>query len=183
MEHLSRVVNITTEWTQPKTMTRHFELGDGTRTFATLTFEKTFGSLGRASTADGNFSLKRVGFFNPHITARTEGAEEDVATYHPRWTGSSGEFHFPGGRNYFLKTANFWATRHEVSDAGGRIVITLQRGVEDSHLTDMFKSQARMDIDVSMRDNPDLPVLVLMLWYILILQQSDHAGTAATMPS
>ena len=178
MEQMSHAVSLTTQWIQPKAMTRHFELTDGTKTYATVDFEKVMGSLARAVVADGKFTIKRVGFLNPRVTVRRENSDEDIAVFHPRWTGSAGEVQCAGDRKYSFKTANFWATRHNVEDARGNTVLSLHSGMENAKLADAFKTQARLEMAPSMRDNPDLSLLVVMVWYILILQQEDAVAAA-----
>ncbi len=183
MHSLTSAIGLSIEWIQPKALARAFELTDGTRTFATLNFEKQFGSLGRAETSDGVFTMKRVGFFNTHITLRREGSDTDLATYHPRWTGSTGELRFPDGRMYQFKSANFWGTQHQVTDAQGRVLLTLKSGVEDSHFSDIFKIQARLDLDTALRNNHDLAQLVVLVWYIMLLQHADSAAAGAAVSS
>ena len=179
MHPLSNAIGLSVEWMQPKALARAYELSDGTRTFATLSFEKQFGSLGRAETTNGVFTMKRVGFFTTHITLRREGSDVDIASYHPRWTGSAGELRFPDGRLYQFKSANFWGTRHEVLDAQGRVLLALRSGVEDSHFSDIFKIQARLDLDTALRDNRDLDQIVVLVWYIMLLHHQDAAAGAA----
>jgi len=45
----------------------------------------------------------------------------------------------------------------------------------------LFKTQARVEIDLRGRALPELPLLVLLGWYLIVLQQEDAAAAAATV--
>ncbi len=85
-------------WIQPKGLGRHFELWAGDDVLATLQFETLCGSLATATSAEGSWTFKRVGFFNPRVTVRKAGEEVNLAVYTPKWTGREGILEFPDGR-------------------------------------------------------------------------------------
>lgn len=168
------------EWIQPKTFQNRYELRAGENLAATLEFPKTFGSLAIATAADGRWTFKRVGFFNPRITVRVEGQEAELAVYHPKWTGTEGKLQISSGEVFTWKVANFWATQF-VWLAGDQPLILFRPGVEDTHMSDWFKNQARVEIQPEAGSLKQVSLLVLMGWYLMILkQQDDAAATAAT---
>lgn len=167
------------EWTQPKTFQNRYELRSGENLVATLEFPKAFGSLANAIAADGRWTFKRVGFFNTRITVRLEGQEDELAVYHPKWTGTEGRLQFASGEAYTWKVANFWATQF-VWLSSDQQVILFRPGVEDSEISDWFKTQARVEIQPEAGMVKHLSLLVLLGWYLMILkQQDDVAATAA----
>lgn len=171
------------EWVQPKTFQNRYELRSGEQVVATLEFPKTFGSLAIAAAADGRWTFKRVGFFSTRITVRVEGLEDELAVYHPKWTGTEGKLQLAGGEVYTWKVANFWATQF-VWMAGEQPLILFRPGVEDSGISDWFKTQARVEIQPQAAGLKHVSLLVLMGWYLMILkQQDDAAATAATTAS
>lgn len=56
-----------------------FDLLAGDRLVASLEWKVHGGTLATARTAQGSWTLKRVGFLNPGITVRSEGSAENVA--------------------------------------------------------------------------------------------------------
>jgi hypothetical protein len=178
MEDFSLVFERKLHWVQPKRMQRKFELCGGELIFATLEFQKIFGSLATAVASVGRWTFKRVGFFNPRVTVRREGEENDLAVYRPTWSGTHGAIDFGDGRLFHWKTANFWATRYTLVDGSGELLVTYHSGLKDARLGNLLKTQARVEIDPAAYDLAELPILVLLGWYLIILQQEDSAAVA-----
>jgi len=166
-------------WSQPKTLQRAFELRDGDRLIGTLSFVSLWGSLAEASMAAGEWTFKRVGFFRTRITVRRRGQEMDLAVYQPKGWGSEGELQFAGGRIYAWKPANFWATRFNFVDTAGRPLVAFKPGTEESKWSDIFKLQALVEIDPSASQLEELPLLVSLGWYLMILHHQDSASGGA----
>ena len=183
MEALRVTPEIHPSWFQPRTMERSFELRDGERLLGTLHFPRFGGSLATASFTAGEWTFKRVGFFRPRVTVRPSGQEVDLAVYRPKGWGSEGELQFVGGHSYGWKPANFWATRYAFVDDAERAVVTFKPGAEEGKWSDLFKYQALVEIDPSVYDREELPILVSLGWYLMILHHDDSAGAAvvATM--
>jgi hypothetical protein len=176
---LSSAVGTDLCWIQPKGLGRHFELRAGDDVLAILRFETLCGSLARAESADGSWTFKRVGFFKPRVTVRKAGEEVNLAVYTPRWTGREGALEFPDGRVFSWKQTNFWAARYQITDAVGNLLASFQSGIDKSKLSDIFKTQARVEIDLRGRALPELPLLVLLGWYLIVLQENDAAAAGA----
>ena len=51
------------KWVQPRARSPFFELRSDDDVVATLSWEKTFGTLATAQTAEKTWTFKRVGFF------------------------------------------------------------------------------------------------------------------------
>ncbi|HMD83192.1 MAG TPA: hypothetical protein VKO18_00665 [Terriglobia bacterium] len=183
MESLRVTPEIHPSWFQPRTLERSFELRDGERLLGTLHFPRFGGSLAMASFAAGEWTFKRVGFLRPRVTVRRSGEEVDLAVYKPRGWGSEGELQFAGGHSYAWKPANFWATRYAFVDGAERAVVTFKPGAEESKWSDLFKFQALVEIDPSADGLEELPVMVALGWYLMILHHDDASGAAvvATM--
>ncbi len=180
MRTLSSSVGTALYWIQPKGLGRYFELRAGDDVLATLRFETLCGSLARAESADGSWTFKRAGFFKPRVTVRKAGEEVNSAVYTPRWTGREGVLEFAGGRVFNWTQTDFWATRYQISDVAENPLVSFESGLDQSRLTDLFKTQARVAIDLRGRALPELPLLVLLGWYLIVLQKEDAAAVAAT---
>ena len=181
MESLQVTPDSRPHWAQPKALERAFELRDGNRLLGTLQFPKSLGSLAVASLAAGEWTFKRVGFFRARVTVRSAGQEIDLAVYQPKGWGSEGELHFASGRSYLWKPANFWATRYAFVDGAGRPVVTFKPGSEESKLSALFKFQALVEIDPSAGQLQELPLLVSLGWYLMILHHQDAASAGAVV--
>lgn len=179
MEPLSEHLAHELYWVQPKALSRKYELRSGGEVVATLDFETPFGSLATASTAENSWTFKRVGFFNPRVTIREAGKEENLGLYRPRWTGTEGELELAGGRVYRWHVANFWATRYEIRDAQGETLIEYRSGSKEHSLADILKSQALVTVSAAGQGRPEAGLLVLLGWYLVLLQQQDSAAVVA----
>jgi hypothetical protein len=180
MRALSSAAGTDLYWIQPRGLdNRRFELRARGDAVATLGFETLCGSLARAESADGSWTFKRVGILNPRVTVRKAGEEATLAIYTPRWTGSEGTLDFPGGRVFNWTQTNFWATKYQITDAAGIPLVSFESGAEKPRLSDVFKTQARVEIDLRGRALPELPLLVLLGWYLIILQRQDTAAVVA----
>ena len=189
MEPIETIVYHQPEWLQPKTFQNRFELRDEERVFAALEFPKMFGSLATATTSAASWTFKRVGFFNTRITVRGENLDEDLAVYHPRWTGTQGTLDLGGDTRYTWKVANFWATQFVWETADGKPLITYRPGVEAGNMTDWFKMQARVEFSPEaaagdFRKTETFALLVTLGWYLMLLKyQDDSAATVAATAS
>ena len=166
-------------WSQPKALHRAFELRDGDRLLGALSFVKAYGSLAEASMAAGEWTFKRVGFLRPRVTVRRRGQETDLAIYQPKGWGAGGDLQFAGGRVYAWKSANFWSTKFDFVDVAGMTIIAFRPGMEESRWPDFFKFQALVEIDASARRLEELPLLLALGWYLMILQHEDSASAGA----
>jgi hypothetical protein len=159
------------EWRQPETFKRMFELYNGDILLARLAFPKMFGSLAEAQTARTTWSFKRTGFFSPRVTARLEGTAEDVAFYEPNFTGSKGVLHLQGGELLRLQTASFWATEWTLIDAAKQPLIRF-------HNKGVFRHAANVDVFPAAQARHDVPLLLTLTWYVLLLYIEDAASAA-----
>lgn len=183
MEAITASTGMMLQWVQPKMSERRFELRAREMVFASLEFQSMFGSLANAAAESGNWTFKRVGFFNPRVTVRNLGEEKELVVYRPDWTGIEGRIDFTGGAVYGWKPANFWATHYSLLDAKGEALVLFKQGIEDASLKDVFKVQARVEIQPAALLMPDMTLLVVLGWYLMILQADDSAATTAAVPT
>ena len=167
------------QWVQPKMMKSQYELRAVDCVFATLEFPKFGGSLAIARTTESSWSFKRAGFFQVRITVRREGDETDQAIYKPRWTGIEGTLELFDGTNYVWKSANFWSTHYLWQDTQGNPLVTFKEGAGDTKLPDLFKCQARVEVQPQARMISNLSLLVPLGFYLLILKQQDDAAVVS----
>jgi hypothetical protein len=154
-------------WIQPASGKHRFELREGDTAVATLEWDGGLSSAATGVTADGRWSLQRVGFVRPRVLVRTADGK-DAASYQPSWSGG-GELSLADGRRLRMAPANLWSSEWRLADAEGR---TLLRFRPDSGIV---RTTARMEIDSAAVSSPDLSVAVLLTWSVLVLMADDLA--------
>jgi len=178
MKSLKEAIQEHLNWTQPKATHQSFELRLHDQLYGTLVFPKSVGSLAEAETFDGKWTFKRVGFFSTKISVRNFGEENDIASFKPNMMASSGVLEFADGKKFQWHAANFWETKFEFKDANGETVVTFRSGIEEPKLKDWFKTQARVEIPEYKNNVPEISIMVLLGWYLIIAFQMDSSTGA-----
>ena len=162
------------EWRQPGAFSRAYELKSGDSVLAELAFQKVFGTLARAWTAESAWTFKRAGFLTPVVTVRVEGSPDDIATYHPNWTGNKGVLSLPGGEQLQFRTTNFWASEWALYDAqGGELVRFHNKG--------LLHHGASVEVSGQGKERADIALLLALGWYVLVLHMQDSTAVAASV--
>src|SRR6266850_1503326 len=148
-----------------------YELRAGDELIATLRFRSSFGSFATAESPDGCWTFKRVGFWQTRVTIRTCENDTELATFRNNtWTGG-GTLELPDGRT-FRATTNLWQSKREFKDGSDDVLIQLAgRGV--AHLS------ATVEIRPSALRMPELPWMVMLGWYLIVMMSHDAAAGAA----
>lgn len=178
MEPLVKAKDLELVWVQPRATKRYFILKSGERSFGQLEFRSDFNSLADAISADEAWTFERAGFFSPQITVRRAGSEIDLVNCQPNWIGTESEIKFSGGEMYLWRVTDFWATRHSLSNGDGIELVTLRSGSDEKVISNLFKQQAQVHITFEAWQLVELPLLVLLGWYLVLQQQSDSAALA-----
>ncbi|HNT26247.1 MAG TPA: hypothetical protein PKM21_17905 [Anaerolineales bacterium] len=179
MESIYNYLDVTPYWIQPAALERRFVLHSGEHELGQLEFHSAWGSLALAECAQGRWSFKRVGFLNPRVTVRLPDTESDLGLYTPRWTGTQGRLELANGHAYVWQAANFWASQFCWRHPSGDDLVLFSPGSEEQKLSNLFKQQARVTFASAAQNLGDLPLLVLLGWYLMILQYDDAAAAAA----
>jgi len=178
MELLVNAKELELFWVQPRVTRRNFILRSGERIFGQLGFQSEFDSLAEAISADRVWTFKRGGFFSPHVTVRQAGSNIDLAIFRPKWTGTEGQIQYSSGEVYSWRVANFWATSYTVSDANGIELVTFRSGSDEKKISNLFKQQAQVQIALVAWQLVELPLIVLLGWYLTLLQREDSTAVA-----
>ena len=180
MESIFSYLDTPLYWAQPKTFERRFVLHTGEHELGWLEFRSALGSLALAEAAQGSWTFKRVGFFNPRVSVRLPDSESDLALFTPRWISSDGSLEFPGGKSFVWQAANFWASQFCWRHVTGDDLVLFSPGSEEHKLSDLFKTQAQVIFASAASSLAELPLLVLLGWYLMILHHEDAAAVAAS---
>jgi hypothetical protein len=139
-----------------------FTLSSGDANVATLRWTEGARSLATAETADAQWTLKRGGFLNPHITARRAGSPADLArlsvhlSYH--------RIELAGGPGYRFRRAGLLVPAW---------TITTDDGVEVAHIEPVREGRTLVGgavlVPAAAADRPELLLLVVLGWYFIVL--------------
>jgi hypothetical protein len=155
-------------WTQPRTFSRAYELRTD-EAVGTLTFPSMFGSLARGESGDGCWTFKRLGFISTHVTIRPCHSNQNIAIFRNNTWSGGGVLEFPDGRRY-LANSNFWQTRYSIHTADELPLITFDRVRGITHLS------SDVEIHDAARSLPELPWLIMLGWYLTVMQHSDSVA-------
>lgn len=162
-------------WRQPKTGVRYFELFRGEEAFGSLEFRSLWGTLAAAKNPIQDWSFKRLGFMNPHVTIRHPGAESDYALYFPKVFGG-GTLQLLDGRPFSWEPLNFWRTQWRFSDKNGSPIMRFDQGSEERRMSEFAKLESRVKIESSRITNQEFSLMVSLGFYLMALYQADAAA-------
>ncbi|MBA3975676.1 MAG: hypothetical protein C0504_15835 [Candidatus Solibacter sp.] len=164
------------EWHQQSTFGQTYQLKSGDSVIAELAFPKVLGTLAEARTASSAWSFKRRGAFTAVIGARRLGEEREIATYRPNWSSSKGLLKLENGEEFHLKPANFRASEWVLSTVDGQELLRY-------HNQGFLKHGARLEMTERAKQHPQLQLMVVLTWYILVMYRMDSSAAAAAVPA
>jgi hypothetical protein len=156
-------------WIQRTGFSRSYELRADAELLATLQFRG--GTLADVETADGRWTFKRQGFWHQQITVRATGSDEDIALFRPHWTGG-GNFIAGNGTGVEFASANFWHSEWSWKDRGHAVIT--YRGPRG-----LIKAEASMEVAPAAREVPNIAMLAVLGWYLILLFGRDMAASTA----
>jgi len=157
-------------WQQSSMWKRHWELRSGEALLAELHFESAFGSLATATAAGGAWTFKRSGFFAPVVTARAAGQDAELATYQPNWPQQRGRL-YVGSERLEFRPISFWGRRYGLFSADQELISFENTG--------MMHHGANVTVHPPARGRSDLPLMLTLCWYLLVLYMEDSSNLAA----
>lgn len=173
MKKLAELTNREMKWTQPGAFTMNFELQAGDELAATLQFRSAFGSFATGEGADGCWTFKRTGFFQPRVTIRVCGEETDIAVFKNNTWNGGGTVVLPDGREV-LVTTNLWQSKLEFKTESAETLIQfISAGL--IHLS------AEVGISQAATGLAELPWMVMLGWYLIVMMHMDAAASAVVI--
>jgi len=156
-------------WVQPAARKREHELRAGDGVVATLRFQR--GTLADAEADGHHWTFKRQGFWHPRVTVRVAGSDDDIATFHPHWTGG-GTLELADGTTLKLRSANLWQSEWVWLDKDQPVVRFKGRH-------GIVKASGSVEVHTGAGGRADLPLLVLLGWYLILLYADDAAAASS----
>jgi hypothetical protein len=158
-------------WGQPTALARMYELKTDDEVAGTLEFHNVSGSLATARVGTRCWTFKRVGFFQSRVVVRACGASPDVAVFRPQtWLGG-GTLETTDGKRILVDTSFWKSVMRFTLDSGETLATLATSGV--FHLT------GTVQINSGSTELEQLPLLLSLGWYLVVMMHSDMAESAA----
>jgi len=137
----------------------------------TLRFRSSFGSFATADGEDGCWTFKRVGFWRTKVTVRACGSDDDVAIFKNNTWSGGGTLELPNGPT-FRATTNLWQTKFGFETEAGEKLIEFQT-------SGLLHLSATVEIHPSVATIAELPLMVMLGFYLTVMMHIDAATAAA----
>lgn len=146
-------------WIHPDLTRQYFELRSGDEVVATLTWDPT-GESAAAKANDRSWTLRRLGFLNPHVVA-LDGSGSQTFRFDATMSGG-GMGHARDGHLYRWYS-NLWRAEWGWMDSGENDLLKFRRSFDVEE-----KQEGFVELLETSRDNPNLELLILVGWYLII---------------
>jgi len=161
------------EWVPAKGSKRTYELRCGNQVAGWIRWPKMFGSLAEAQFGERQWTFKRGGFLRPHVTVRLAATGEDAGVLEHSWTGG-GMLHMANGRSFPWDRKGLWSHRFAFCDASGSELVVVEPKVG------LLRRTGKVQVSQKAEQLPELPVLLLLGWYVTMLMADEDAAVVVT---
>jgi len=158
------------KWTQPRAFKREYELRAGDELAATLRFQGGFSSRATAESGDGCWLFHREGAFVRTTRIRACNSDVVIGTFKANTWKSGGTLEI-GGR-VFNATSRAFSSRYSFVRENGEALVELKN-------SGFLHRSAQVTLHPGAATDPQLPILVMLGWYLDLLMQRDAAAVAA----
>ena len=167
MRKIIELVDQPIEWVQPRALKMHYELRASDELVATLRFRSSFGSFATGESADGCWTFKRVGFWQTRVTVRLCGGHTDIASFKNNTWSGGGTLELCD-RRVFRATTNLWQTKLEFQNESNKTLIQFKS-------SGLLHQSAKVEIQPSGVRTPELPFIMMLGWYLIVMMSGDSA--------
>ena len=167
MRKIIELVDQHVEWVQPRALKMHYELRASDELVATLHFRSSMGSFATGESADGCWTFKRVGFWQTRVTVRLCDGDSDIASFKNNTWSGGGTLELSDGQ-MFPATTSFWQTKLEFQNESGNTLIQFKSG-------GLLHQSAKVEIQPSAIGTPELPFIMMLGWYLIVMMSADSA--------
>ena len=170
---LSTVDRSGLRWLRDRTHPDAFSLLSGDSTVATLEWQMRGGSLTTVRTASSEWTLKRGGFLNPHISLRSASGPVARLSVHFNYH----QIDIVGGRSYRFHRAGILVPAWQVSSREGKEILHVEPVREGRHL-----SAGAVVVSPDAAELPELLPLLVLSWYFIVLAWFEDETVEALTP-
>jgi hypothetical protein len=159
------------KWVQRSARKQAYELRAEEEVIGSLVWQR--GSLAVGETADHRWTITREGFLHRRVTVRLADSELNTAVFHPSWSGG-GILELTSGRVLRFQAANLWRSQWEWQETEGEALVRFKsrRG--------FLKSGADLEITSAAAGFPELSLLAVLGWYLIVLGDRDSAASGSS---
>jgi hypothetical protein len=174
MQKMAKLVGKELKWSQPTARKKEFVLNADNLLAATLRYRSSLGSFAVAESGDGSWTFKRVGFFKSHVVVRPSDDDlRDIATFHNKTWKGGGTLQVVSGATLRANT-NFWQTKFSFMSASDEPLVVF-------NTSGIVHYSATVEIQPQAATMPELPLMVILGWYLAIGMKDDASSAAASM--
>jgi hypothetical protein len=170
---LTAVDRTTLRWLRTREHPDAFSLLSGETTVATLEWAQRGGSLATLRSSLGDWTLKRGGFLNPHVTVRAD--EKTLARLSVHLNHH--QIDEAGGRSYRFHRAGLLVPAWQVATPAGQELLHLEPVREGRHL-----SAGAVVVAPEGAELPDLLLLTAISWYFIVLAWFEDEAIETLAP-
>jgi hypothetical protein len=173
MRKIVSLIDRELKWSQPRALKQEYALHAGDELAATLIFPNSLRCAATGQSADGSWDFNREGPFHTRIVVRNTGSPEEIAAFKkPAWK-ACGILELPDGRTY-RTASNFWASRYCFIDSEEQPIVDLKN-------CGVLHRAANVTIAGRAAAIPELPMMVMLAWYLDVLMQNDAVAVSAVI--
>jgi len=176
MKSIHEVDRLDLRWAPSNALPNAYELRSDSDILGTLTWQKAYGTIAKAESSDGCWTFKRTGFFSPKVTVREVGSDTDIAVMTGSLAGPD-TLRLRDGCTFRWVATNFWETACAFTDTNGTKLVQFKPGPE------LLKQTAFVEISASANELPELSLLMLLGWYLLVMMWQDTTIAGITAAS
>ena len=155
-------------WAQPSLLASVYELRAGDEALATLRWERALGLLAVAQSAEGAWTFRRRRLPYLRVSAFRGDSGHEIATFQREPSApEGGTLDTSSDRRFRWKPANYWRAEWVWTDATGASLIRFK------YQFSMLTTKGRIKIEPRATQLPELTLLVLLGWYLMIVMSED----------
>jgi hypothetical protein len=167
---ISDLAQLSLAWKQPSAWRREYHLVSDSGQHGWLAFTSAWRETAEAEIGGQRWTFNRSGFFKRQVLIAHAQEAEPFAVYYPHTWRTGGKLEL-GSAGYEF-SSNFWMTRFEVWGAGDQPLVTFHKG-------GFFRMTVGVEIEPGASRLPELPLLVALGLYIILLHERDAGAAAA----
>lgn len=168
MNRLQDAIGQDFQWVRPRLLKNEYELRANNELFGTFQWD-SFRQRASGEVVGERLAIQGKGFTQRKIMASS--AETNAETGQMRRTWNGGVLTLANGRQYQWNNISFWKGAWSWLNQDNQAVMTFKPG-----------KQVVLPVEASHAEE-DLPILMLLGWYMMLLQESETAATVATIAS
>jgi hypothetical protein len=152
------------QWMRPSVLRRQYELRSGDTVVGEFGFERSLGWTALGKTGEGTWTFDRSGFLRSRITVRDATSSNEVGTVSEKLARRRQQVILPDSSSYAM-SSDFFRSRFTLETATGEQLAVVQR-------RGFFRIVWHVEVRYKAKSIPELPWLVLLVWYHILIQRS-----------